>query len=58
MLSSISINGAMGFGMLLAVLFSMGDIEAATESDTGYPIIDIFTFATGSISGGTGLVSL
>lgn len=58
MLVSIVINGAMGFAMAIAVIFCMGDIEAATESATGYPIIDIFTYATGSVAGGTGLVSV
>ncbi len=58
MIGSIFINGIMGFAMLLAVLFCMGDIEAATQSVTGYPFIDIFTFASGSVAGGTGLVSI
>lgn len=58
MLSSIVLNGLMGFAMLLAVLFCMGDIEAAVFSETGYPFIDIFVYGTGSITGGTALVGL
>jgi len=58
MIGSIFINGIMGFAMLLGVLFCMGDIVAATQSVTGYPFIDIFTFATGSTAGGTGLSAI
>ncbi|KAI4698019.1 uncharacterized protein J4E84_001153 [Alternaria hordeiaustralica] len=42
MLASIIINGALGFGFLLVVLFCMGDITEAMETTTGYPIIEIF----------------
>lgn len=58
MLLSVGINGALGFGMLLTVLFCLGDAEKAVESPTGYPFIEIFVNGTGSISGGTALVSL
>ena len=43
--------------MLLALVFCMGDIVAETQSDTGFPFIDIYTFAVGSVKGGTALVS-
>jgi amino acid transporter len=42
MLASIMINGAIGFGWLLVILFCMGDITEAMETATGYPIIEIF----------------
>ena len=42
MLASIIINGAIGFGWLLTILFCMGDITEAMETATGYPIIEIF----------------
>ncbi|KAF2004153.1 amino acid transporter-like protein [Amniculicola lignicola CBS 123094] len=58
MMWSIGINGAMGFGILLAVLFCMGDPEEAVVSPTGFPFIDIFVYGTGSISGGTGLTAI
>jgi choline transport protein len=48
MLASIIINGIMGFGWLLAILFCMGDITAAMETNTGYPIIQIFYQITGN----------
>ncbi|KAL4790584.1 amino acid/polyamine transporter I [Aspergillus venezuelensis] len=48
MLSSVAINGTMGFAFLLAVLFCMGNMETALDSPTGFPIIEIFRSATGS----------
>ncbi|KAL9097820.1 MAG: hypothetical protein Q9165_000146 [Trypethelium subeluteriae] len=55
MMSSVTLNGLLGLGMLVALLFCMGDIVAATQSATGYPFIDIFTYAVGSARGGTAL---
>jgi len=46
MIGSILINGAMGFGILIAVLFGMGDLDAALSSYTGFPIISIFFHIT------------
>lgn len=40
MVGSIAINGALGFGMLIAVLFCIGDIDAALASPTGYPFME------------------
>lgn len=37
--------------MLLAMLFCLGDIEAALGSPTGYPFMAIFLQATGSVPG-------
>jgi choline transport protein len=42
MLASIIINGTIGFGFLLVILFCMGDITEAMQTTTGYPIIEIF----------------
>ena len=57
MLSSVLLNGALGFGMLVAVLFSMGDIDQALNSPTKYPYIEIFNQAVKSRKGATGMVS-
>lgn len=54
---TILINGTMAFGFLIALLFSVGDIEAALDSNTGYPIIQIFYQATGSTQGATVMMS-
>jgi choline transport protein len=52
---SILINGITGFAMLIAILYCIGDIDAAMNTPTGYPFIEIFTQATSSIIGGTAL---
>ncbi|OKP10549.1 Choline transport protein [Penicillium subrubescens] len=48
---SVLINGSLGFGMLLAMLFCLGDVESALQSPTGYPFMAIFLQATGSVPG-------
>lgn len=48
---SVLINGSLGFGMLIAMLFCSGDLGSALESPTGYPFLAIFLEATGSIAG-------
>jgi choline transport protein len=58
MLASVCINGALGFGMLLAVLYCAGDLEAAAASPTGYPFIEIFIQATNSIGGATAMTAV
>jgi hypothetical protein len=58
MLSSIVINGILGFGMLLAILYCQGDISAAAESPTGYPFVAIFASGVQSLSGATVMVSI
>ncbi|KAJ9298651.1 hypothetical protein DTO271G3_3618 [Paecilomyces variotii] len=56
LMMSILLNGALGFGFLIAVLFSMGDLQAALATPTGYPIIEIFYQATGSKKAATAMV--
>lgn len=55
MVGSIVINGIMGFGFLIAILFSMGDLDSALSTATGYPIIQIFYNITGNIHSATAL---
>ncbi|XHF97054.1 hypothetical protein AWENTII_000658 [Aspergillus wentii] len=55
---SVLINGALGFSMLIAMLFSLGDIDTALDSPTGYPFMQIFLQATGSVAGTTVLCSI
>jgi len=50
-LFSIFLNGVLGFGMLIATLFCLGDVQAALDSPTGYPFMEIFLQATKSVSG-------
>ncbi|MCJ1246644.1 hypothetical protein MMC30_003853 [Trapelia coarctata] len=54
-MSSITLNGALGFAMLIVTLFAVGDIEAVLMTPTGFPFIEIFFQATKSIPGATAM---
>lgn len=41
--------------MLIAILYCIGDIDAALSTPTGFPFIEILTQGTKSIAGGTAL---
>jgi choline transport protein len=51
MITTVVLNGFMGYGFLVAVLYSMGSVDAALNTPTAYPIIEIFYQATESKSG-------
>ena len=55
---SVLINGSLGFGMLIAVLFCLGNLEEALNTPTGYPYMEIFRQATDSVSGALGMTSI
>lgn len=55
---SVLINGSLGFGMLLAMLFCLGNMEENMNSPTGYPFMAIFLEATGSIPGTAVMASI
>ncbi|THC91171.1 hypothetical protein EYZ11_009360 [Aspergillus tanneri] len=48
---SVAINGTLGFSMLIAMLFCLGDINAALDTETGFPFMAIFLQATDSVAG-------
>ncbi|KAH8158048.1 hypothetical protein CIB48_g10203 [Xylaria polymorpha] len=50
---SIVLNGLLGFGMTIAYLFCLGDLDAVLESQTtlGYPFLYVFQVGTGSTPG-------
>jgi len=48
---SVLINGSLGFGMLIGVLYCVGNIDDALKTPTGYPYIEIFYQGTGSMGG-------
>ncbi|KAG8532974.1 uncharacterized protein KY384_001756 [Bacidia gigantensis] len=55
------LNGILGFGILLAVLFVTIDIDSVLESSTGelgFPFMQIFYDATGSLAGATIMVCI
>ncbi|KAJ5544324.1 amino acid permease [Penicillium frequentans] len=55
---SVLVNGCLGFAMLVAVLFCAGNLEAALNSRTGYPFMEIFYEATDSLSGSLFMCSI
>jgi choline transport protein len=57
-ISSIILNGVMGFGIALALLFCIGDIEAALKTKTGFPFIEIFQQAVQSVTGAALMTSI
>ena len=57
MVISIFVNGLLAIGMLLAVLYCAGDIEALLEV-SGFPFIAIFAKGVGSNSGAIAMASL
>ena len=58
MVFSVLLNGALAFGMLLAVLFCAGDIGAAAQDSKSYPFITIFVNGVNSDAGATAMASL
>lgn len=57
MVLTVLINGILAFGWIIALLFCIGDVDVALDSPTGYPIIEIFRQATGSIPAATAMTS-
>ena len=55
---SIALNGTLGFAMIMAALFSLGDLDAVLKSPTGYPFMEIFHQATKSIAGSAVMASI
>ncbi|OCK80086.1 amino acid transporter [Lepidopterella palustris CBS 459.81] len=53
MVLGVVINAVLAFGFILTLLFFIGDPMAALTSPTGYPVIQIYLSATGSIAGAT-----
>ncbi|KAI0393304.1 putative GABA permease [Xylariaceae sp. FL0594] len=47
----LSINGCLGFGLLVATLFSIGDLDQALAENPQYPFMSIFKHAVGSTVG-------
>lgn len=55
MVWSFLINVPFTFGLLIAYLFCIGNVEEALASKTGFPFMYVFQNATKSISATTGL---
>lgn len=57
MIWSIIVSGTLCFGMSIAILFCIGDVNAALDTPTGFPIIEIFFNATKSYAATNAMVS-
>lgn len=51
--TSMCINGAVGFVMMITLLFCLGDVDQVLETETGYPFIQIFYDAVNDYAGAT-----
>lgn len=59
MILSVLINGVLGFAMLVAMVFCLGNIEKISSTPpTQYPFMAVFAQAAGSSSGGAGMVAV
>ncbi|TVY16017.1 Choline transport protein [Lachnellula arida] len=57
-IGSLILNGAIGFAMMLVMLFGISDIDMVLNTPTGYPYMEIFAQATNSVAGSTVLASI
>jgi amino acid transporter len=48
LVQTILINGSLAFIFAIVILFTIGNIDQALSTSTGYPIIEVFYQATGS----------
>lgn len=53
MVGSVVVNGIMGFGYCLMLLFSLGDLDDLLASATGFPFMQLFLNVTNSAAAST-----
>lgn len=53
MIFSLVVNGLLGFVMLLAILFCLGDADTVLASPTGFPFMAVFQQGVQSLGGAT-----
>lgn len=56
MVGSVVVNGIMGFGYAIMLLFSLGDLEGLLTSATGFPFMQLFLNVTQNKGGATVLI--
>ena len=56
--TTMILNGATGYAMVLAVLFCLGDVDSVVNSATGFPFIQAFFNGTNSYAGATVMTAL
>ena len=58
MVTSYLVNAVTAFATILILLFFMGDPDKALNTPSGWPIIEIFYQAAGTLSGMNALMSM
>ncbi|KAF2759192.1 putative GABA permease [Pseudovirgaria hyperparasitica] len=58
MITTVLVNGLLGFVMVITFCFCITDLPAALDSRTGFPFIEVFHAATDSKAGATAMVSI
>ncbi|KAI0406972.1 putative GABA permease [Xylaria palmicola] len=51
LITGLTINGTLGFAMMVATLYSLGNIDTAISENPQYPFMSIFSHAVGSTAG-------
>lgn len=57
-ISSMCINGAVGFVMMITILYCLGNVEDVLGTKTGYPFIQIFYDSVQNYAGATVMASV
>ncbi|KAI9843919.1 MAG: hypothetical protein M1838_002415 [Thelocarpon superellum] len=58
MMYTMLLDGALAFGFLLVLLYSIGDVNSVLGTPTGYPVIQIFYNTTGSLAATNAMTAL
>ena len=58
LLTALFVNGTLGFAMLIATLFCLGDIDAALTENPHYPFMAVFRQAAGLRAGAAVMASI
>ncbi|KAI1311116.1 putative GABA permease [Xylaria venustula] len=58
LMTGLAVNGTLGFAMMVATLYSLGNIDVALAENPQYPFMSVFRHAVGSTAGATVMSSL
>ena len=58
LIGAVAINGCLGFIVVVTLCFTMGDVQKALDSDTGFPFIQVFFNATKNYAGASIMVTI
>ena len=58
LIASITLNGTLGFGMVIALLYCQGDYMQNLESETGFPFLEAFMQSLRSLPWATAYASI